>query len=349
MKLGSVKQILGLKETWIHIIILMWLILIPGAGEQIDPRKFTQLDRLPRILFFTGLFYLNYLFLAPYFIRIKKLGLYAIVSIIILILSSVIFILLFVPLPYLLLIEQIGEENMTPPLRHLPYAVPILFLSTSYLFGGLLRFIKSQYERDRDAQIKVLDHKETELAFLRAQLNPHFLFNSLNSIYSLVRTKSNDAPEAIICLSELMRYMLYEAKGAVVPLHKEIDYLRNYINLQKLRCRRDSQIKLRVKGESVSKQIHPILLIPFVENAFMYGADSDGKTQVNIEISIFEISFFFYIKNKIGSYRKDKSHSGIGHENIRKRLNLLYPNDHHLEIRFDENYYEVFLEINLEK
>ena len=203
------------------------------------------------------------------------------------------------------------------------------------------------YVRERIHKEKEVQRKETELQFLRAQLNPHFLFNSLNSIYSLVRNKANEAPEAVITLSELMRYMLYEAKRELVPLSKEIDYIKNYVTLQLLRLADSENVKLKISGDYDNKEIQPLLFIPFVENAFKYGTDYKGMTYVDIKFEIIGDNLFFLVKNKIGFYKKDDENSGIGFENIRNRLKLLYPENHVLKIEKTNGFYCVQLELNL--
>ena len=167
----------------------------------------------------------------------------------------------------------------------------------------------------------------SELALLRSQVNPHFLFNTLNNIYSLVCKKSPDAPEAIMKLSSIMRYMLYDANTDIVLLEKEIEYLESFIELQKLRIRHTDFVELRIEGVVGNKTIAPMLLIPFVENAFKHGSKIGPLPGIRIHLiaaphqMIFEVTNHLK-KNLLGT--KDTI-GGIGLQNIKRRLEILYP------------------------
>ncbi|MGY8913627.1 MAG: sensor histidine kinase [Flavobacteriales bacterium] len=202
----------------------------------------------------------------------------------------------------------------------------------------------------KNEELRKITEKEkinAELQFLKTQLNPHFLFNSLNTIYSLAIRNSSDTAEAIMNISELMRYMLYEANKDKVPLAKEINYLKNYIHLQRLRLSDNAKVKIKISGEEQGKEIAPLLFIAFVENAFKYGTDFKGNTDIEINLAIKEQAIHLYVKNILGAYQSKEGSSGIGIENVRSRLNLLYPNAYDLEIDNDEIYYTVHLHLNL--
>ncbi|WP_245726493.1 sensor histidine kinase [Pricia antarctica] len=188
---------------------------------------------------------------------------------------------------------------------------------------------------------------DSELRFLKTQLNPHFLFNSLNTIYSLSVKKSDETPEAIMNISELMRYMLYEANRDKVPLAKEINYLKSYVQLQRQRLSRDANLKLKISGKEEGKMVAPMLFIVFIENAFKYGTDFQGKTDIEINLSIKDRSICLYVKNIIGAHQSREGSSGIGIENVRNRLNLLYPDAYDLTIGDNGVHYEVNLHLNL--
>ncbi|MEN1785588.1 MAG: histidine kinase [Bacteroidota bacterium] len=313
--------------------------------------SFTQLGRLepnliPRMVVNPILLYVNYLVLVPRLLLRKKLLAYIVISFVLVngfsfILSRTLF-----PVPIQRIID-LAENESLGPVKQLPFALTLIFSLAFFLLGGVLGLIKDFYRRDKINQEIAVSRKETELQFLRAQLNPHFLFNSLNSIYSLVRNKSHEAPEAVITLSELMRYMLYEAKEAMVPLSKEINYIQNFMALQRFRLKDSSGLKMQVVGDYKDKKIPPLLLIPFVENAFKYGTDFHGNTTIDIKMEIIGADFFFSIENKVGHYRKDKINSGIGLKNIEDRLRLIYPDNHVLRIHKNEDRYQVALELNL--
>ncbi|MGS2737775.1 sensor histidine kinase [Sinomicrobium sp. M5D2P17] len=218
-----------------------------------------------------------------------------------------------------------------------------------FVIGAAIK-IYIEWKKGEAIRNQIQSEKITsELQFLKAQLNPHFLFNSLNSIYSLSVKKSNDTPEAVITLSDLMRYMLYEANRDMVPLGKELDYIKNYIQLQRLRLSDGERVTLNIYGNERDKKIQPLLFISFIENAFKYGTDYRGRTVVKTVISIKEDAIHFYVRNIIGRHQKNSRSSGVGLQNIRNRLNLLYPDSHTLDIVDDGETFTVSLTLKFDK
>ncbi|MEM8847137.1 MAG: histidine kinase, partial [Bacteroidota bacterium] len=196
-----------IKEVYVHIIVWICFISFPVAlsfsqfGE-------VHLEFLPRIVLTPLLTYTNYLFLVPVFLLRKRLWQYILISVLILVLFNVIVNSYFSAAPLSRISEFTGVTNVKP-LKRMSDAMLAIASFSFFLLGGVMGLTKDIYKREKLNRIKEMSRKETELQFLRAQLNPHFLFNSLNSIYSLVREKSSEAPQAVITLSELMRYMLY--------------------------------------------------------------------------------------------------------------------------------------------
>jgi signal transduction histidine kinase len=174
---------------------------------------------------------------------------------------------------------------------------------------------------------------KSELNYLKQQINPHFLFNSLNNIYIMSREKSSKTPDTILQLSDLMRYQTYEAAKDKVLLSKEIEFLDNYLKLEQLR-RDNLAVEYNVKGQTNRLLIDPLLFLPFVENACKYSCKTDGsKEEIHMNWSINDNHLQFNIVNNIGVARpNDKEHSGFGLDNVKKRLELLYPNKHRLSI-----------------
>lgn len=174
----------------------------------------------------------------------------------------------------------------------------------------------------------------TELSFLKAQINPHFLFNTLNSIYALTLVRSENAPDAVVKLSGMMRYSVSEANLSQVSLSKEIGYISNYIELQKLRITDKIVITFEVTGDMEDKHIAPFLLIPFVENAFKYGVNAEENSDIWIKIEINDFDLHMQIENNKVFVRKDKDYgASLGIKNTKQRLQLLYPGMHVLKIR----------------
>ena len=215
-----------------------------------------------------------------------------------------------------------------------------VFLSTVYKFT-VDWFFNEKEKRDLENQRLI-----AELAFLKSQINPHFLFNSLNNIYSLAYQKAESTPYAILKLSEILRYMLYESNDNFVSLQKEIAYLESFIDLQKIRFKSKTNVSLTIQGTISHQQIMPLLLISFVENAFKHGITTDEKHPIRIHISINENKMLFTIQNKKNNYNKDTT-SGIGMVNVIRRLDLTYPDQYKLEIKNGATNYlcELYLDL----
>lgn len=173
----------------------------------------------------------------------------------------------------------------------------------------------------------------TELSFLKSQINPHFLFNTLNNIYSLALVKSDATADAVLKLSSIMRYVLSETKHDTVPLDKEIQFVKHFIELQKVRLTDKVTIEFNVEGETEGKQIAPLLLIPFVENAFKYGVSTKENSKLLFEVKTDANTIYFNATNDMVSYDKGNgNNTGIGLKNTRRRLELLYPDKHTLSV-----------------
>ncbi|MEN9611691.1 MAG: hypothetical protein RLZZ628_2505 [Bacteroidota bacterium] len=216
-------------------------------------------------------------------------------------------------------------------------------VSTGY---GLLNYVVAQEKQQQEKQKEQL---QSELSFLRSQISPHFIFNVLNSIVYLIRTKSDLAEPVTLKLSELMRYMLYESENAQIALEKEVSYLKNYIELQKIRFEEDVEIVFNIEGVATMQRIEPMLLIPFVENAFKHGVGLVLEPIITIDLKLSNDALHFVVKNKIVpemAMNKDSS-SGIGLKNVQRRLELLYPATHQLTIQNQENWFEVTLHLNM--
>lgn len=197
--------------------------------------------------------------------------------------------------------------------------------------------------------------KETEkeklsaqLSYLKTQINPHFLFNTLNSIYSVTIGKAPKGAEMVNQLSEMMRYTLKETQMDFVPLVKEIDYISNYIDMQKLRFDESVKFKYEVNGESDDLEIAPLLLIPFIENVFKHGVNSEDDSDIKIRIDIQHKELNLNVfNNKVEVNTTQNEKSGLGIENARSRLRLVYPDKHELNIQETENTFEISLNIKL--
>lgn len=205
----------------------------------------------------------------------------------------------------------------------------------------------------RDSFIRRQQDKEAELKLLKAQLNPHFLFNTLNNLYGLSVVKSDKLPNLMLKLSDLLRYSLYETKETLVPMEKEITYLKNYMSLEKIRLEDTTDIQFESSGNLSSKQIAPMLFIVFVENAFKHlSALKDGKSKVIVSLHEDNDQLVFKCDNTIDTKgliheNIEKGKSGIGLQNVKKRLALMYQDKHELTINKNETTYSIQLILDL--
>jgi LytS/YehU family sensor histidine kinase len=189
---------------------------------------------------------------------------------------------------------------------------------------------------------------ETQLSALRSQINPHFLFNSLNVIFAMALEKKEDTTKAIVQLSDILRYVIYDSNTEKVSLKNEIGLLKNYIEFQKFSHQNSDQIKFTHKIDDYNFLIYPMILLPLVENSFKHGIIGDiENTFINLNITQSNHEFHFFIENNYNENRlnEDKKHSGLGIENIQKNLNIVYPNTHLFEITKMERKFIISLKL----
>jgi len=288
-----------------------------------------------------GLFYLNYLLFLPKFLdkkRYKQYAAYVIGTIIIFGLAKYGVANIF---------KSIALVRGGKTISFWQYMFSTAFTSVIFIFlSTVLKFSIDWFLNERIQRDLENQRLSAELSFLKSQINPHFLFNSLNSIYSLAYQKSDTTPEAILKLSEIMRYMLYECNDNKVDLTKELQYLQNYIDLQKIRFGNHAFISFEVNGEVTDQQVVPLLLISFIENAFKHGVANDPASPITLKINVEEGSLYFFIQNKKHTHNRDAS-GGIGLNNVRRRLDLLYPGKYNLDIRDETDTYTVQLSLVL--
>jgi len=220
----------------------------------------------------------------------------------------------------------------------------MLIYTLSFAFGMLKRYQENEKIRLQMEKVKV----ETELNSLKNQINPHFLFNSLNSIYSLANRQSEKTTEAVLKLSELLRYMIYETEKEFVPVQQEFAGLLSYIELQKLRLAKKTKLLVNIKMPDETFTIAPLLLLPVLENAFKYGSDniSESSITINANLEADTLSFSCY-NTIIEGLRNQNETSGIGLRNVRRRLELIYPGKFNFTITEENNTFTVHLTLRL--
>jgi two-component system, LytTR family, sensor kinase len=190
---------------------------------------------------------------------------------------------------------------------------------------------------------------DSELALLKNQISPHFFFNTLNNIYSLISINAEDSQKAVLKLSKMMRYLLYDTEQGNTRLSNEIEFMNNYIDLMKLRMSDKIRLSVKFPGEYEDFNIPPLLFIPFVENAFKHGISFRENSFIDISMTCSDNNIFFRCGNSLSAISSGVvvNSSGIGLENVRKRLELLFPAKHELKISKTENTFEVLLKIML--
>jgi two-component system LytT family sensor kinase len=242
-----------------------------------------------------------------------------------------------------------GVLSARPPFRDvhiMSYTSSSLFL---IFFSLGLRVLERQSKIEKMQEEMEREKLNSELAFLKNQVSPHFFFNTLNNIYSLIGINADDSRKAVLKLSKLMRYLLYESEKGNTKLSQEIDFMSNYIDLMKLRMSDKVTLTVSFPDKYEDTSMPPLLFIPFIENAFKHGISYRENSFIDITVLAGKDSITFKCVNS--NVKKngngEKEHSGIGLENVRKRLNLLYPGKHDLKISGSEKTYEVLLFINL--
>lgn len=299
-------------------------------------------------------FYLNYYVLLPKFFLNHRYVLYG--------LSVILFLSMALTLPYFVGKLVPDPHPHVPPFevqkpdnyaRDLPenhsilYFMFLEFRRHLYLFFTAIFFSFLLRTREYLSQVKE-EKLRAELASLKAQINPHFLFNTLNSIYVLSVKKDNKASEAIIHLAGLMRYVIKDAHHYKIPLQKEIDYIGNYIELQKARLGKTTYVRFECSGEPGNKEIAPLLLITYIENAFKYGISPDADDcRIEITLQITDTGLRLHTFNKKVQQSQHLESTGIGMSNTKDRLMHLYPNKHNLQISEHKETYSVILSLEL--
>ncbi len=241
---------------------------------------------------------------------------------------------------------SLGPGSPMPMPKHIFNAMLALMFFFIFIISSGIKIINKWFESEKKKTLIEKEKLQTELTHLKAQINPHFLFNVLNTIYALSLKKSDNTPDAVMQLSKLLRYIVNETQSDKVPLDKEVDCINNYIDLQKMRLSETVEITYRKSGDFMQASIAPLMLITFVENVFKHGVSTHEVSPILIEISIEKNVFSFKTTNRIFK-QSDEESAGIGLVNTRKRLELIYPENHKLTITESKSMFNVELTINL--
>lgn len=349
LKKRSVRVKIG--NIFIHIFAWIGILSLPfllSPKADFDPRH--NIYPKPEVAYDWGItitsvlvmlfFYLNTYVLIPKLYLRKKTAFY---------IFSLLFFAVLVCILNIFIMHYVDGSKMDF-VKTIPLAIPriffIFFIVVMISFALKINFqwrkteqVKDRFERDK---------LNAELSYLKAQINPHFLFNTLNSIYTLSVKKSDDTPDAIIKLSKLMRYVISEAHQEFVPLSKEIAYIESYIELEKIRLSNTTQVDYSCTGDLLDLKIAPLILISFIENAFKYGISAQEPSFISINIKVKDDDFHLQVKNKIVRRpNKSNASTGIGIENSRTRLKMIYADNYFLDLKENEEIFETALKIKL--
>ncbi len=350
------------REILLHVVLSLSFLLIPSIFSKGEIFHFPDLHHSPHdrftvliYLMMLGFFYFNYYFLLPAFYLQRRIVVYfSILLAVLVLLISYYYWMDFTP-PRMFHggppPEYHPHHGMPPPGPHGPRfnkPAPMSQLS-QLLFLYIIGVLVSLFARVSTNLKKIEAEKsKTALVYLKSQINPHFLFNTFNSIYGLaVRERADKTADGMLKLSGILRYVLTETESDFVDLVKEIDYINNYVELQKLRMEPNANLRYTVTGDYARKMIAPMLLIPFIENAFKYGVNPELPSDIRIDLDIKDQVLCLQIVNKKVVERKEAEKFGIGLENTKARLELLYPLKYTLEIKESEKDFAVILKLNL--
>lgn len=316
-------------KKWYQIALhlICWFVIITLISYYLRSNRLLNfhkfIDVSIALTFYAGIFYFNWYVLIPRFLARNHIFLY----VAFVLATLIVFALVRSPLDFYVFRE------FNPSMKMLYTSERLL----QYMLGGfMVVFISSalkvtgNYIKNERLNKELETQKLTaELAYLKSQVNPHFLFNTLNNIYSLAYKQSPETPDAIMKLSLLMRYMLYESNDTLVSLEKEVEHIHNFIDLQKLRLREHTSIQFTIEGNLTGKSIAPMMMMTLVENAFKHGLVSKNEIGIIFNLKIKEDYLLFNTINNISTHKR-KEFGGIGLENLQRRLKLLYANRHNL-------------------
>lgn len=284
----------------------------------------------PKFVFQAIIFYSNYLYLAPAALATLKIGRYISLNLVLVVLFAVV-------------LSGTRYPHAASGQFSFPQSVWINGLNITWflIMAILIRFSTDWFRQKRLEKEKENQQLKTELDFLKAQVNPHFFFNSLNNLYALALKQAPETPETILKIAGIMRYMLYETDVAQVPLGQEVDMINNYISLQQLKTKSVGYPPIVVTGDISNLQIEPLLLLPLVENVFKHGT---LPLTITLQVSSFSIQL-----TTCNQMRKEinTTPGGIGLTNLKRRLSLLYPDAHQLELQEKDGTFTATLILNL--
>ncbi len=345
-RVNTVYEFISQKKVYHTFLWLTFIIAVTMYQGKELGYSLAFLNQMIRCFFYGVVVYFNLLYLIPNYLTQTKFlqysGLLLLTVIVITPISTMI--------QYFYFFSVENAENYQQELINTQSAQFFL----TFIIAGISTVVKIMSEWFRNQRVSAELQKQTmksELRFLKSQINPHFLFNTLNNLYALTLKKSDKAPEIVLKLSEMMRYMLYECNEKRVPLYKEVNYLKNYLDLEQLRQGGNVKINFDINGEVKSQKIAPLMFIPFLENSFKHGVNNsiaNGFVDIKLEVDDREVKMMIAnSKASIPQMHHNRRSGGIGLVNVKRRLDLLYPGNYELDIEDNPDVYSVNLKIEL--
>lgn len=328
-RINRVFRVVHIFPWTVYVGVILWDIL--AWGNKFFPNIYIAVLLTGLYVFYSHFFilskYLNKRKFKDYFLRLIP-------------------ILLTAPIPFMLFINMDDEQYQREGVSMALGAI-FVFLTLSFLVRMAQNIIINALKQEQLKKQAI----SSELIYLKSQINPHFLFNTLNNIHTLVYTQAPSAPEAVMRLSSLMRYMIYESNAATVPLSIEIKYLQNFIGLQQLRYKSPDIVDFQVEGNIENCTIAPLLFIHLLENTYKHSPAKLETGAIKVRVVTKENQVVFSFQNPISNNKDSlrEEPGGIGLANVQKRLHMLYPNKHNLEISKTDEVYKVELKINIQQ
>jgi len=339
---GRWQQVVQQGLFWLISIVLFTVVLIYTRGDfnwySLDFRMAVN------ILVTVGLLavsvYINLLWLIPAFFNKRRFLLFSLLE-----LANI---LLFIILNYY--VSFLFEGGKHPASLPTEFIAEFILVLIFLVVSTLLKFMRDSIAlQDVELRMKEVERQkiEAELKALRAQVNPHFFFNTLNSLYALTLDRSDKAPELILKLSDLMRYVIYESRDELVPMSKQLEFLQSYVYVEKLRAGENLRVQFDITGRHAEVRVAPLLFLAFVENAFKHGAkgkEDDPFIRISFDLEQ-EDQVHFSIENRKDPVHGTADDGGFGLTNVKKQLGLLYPDKHTLHISETPSVYRVELNV----
>lgn len=325
-------SILFQTSIWL-VYLFLPVLVVPQPSSIFQNNTFYLILYVIVCLFSIGFFYFNYKYVIPRYYFTKKLFLAVLANFIYLLVTGAV-----LKVTVTIYAYNFNEEDLQRPV---------------FLSGFFIRFIilfAIAFGLRINKRLKLIEAQkiEAELIALKTKLNPHFLFNVLNDIYGQALIKSDTTHESISKLASLMRYIITDCNAERVSFERELSYIKNYIELQRLRLTPITKVNLKIEGASENIMIQPLLFIPFIENAFKYGVSNEKPSSIDIDFVIKNNCIIFSVRNKIfNSHHNYHESNNIGIETSVKRLDALFKNQYKLEIVEKEKEYILTLKINL--